>query len=110
MSQQRCKSTCIFDNNQREDPPWYDLCLYVAQNAQRGSKGRNEKITRTKLVESATGKTGESARSDSRRLGDAGDVISEMGNVDHFDTDTNLTNHLSQISRLPEEAWAEDED
>src|SRR5690625_1581264 len=93
----------IGEDNQREDPPWYDLCLYVANNAQKGKHGG---LSRQALVEAATGKTGNAANADAKRYGAAGDVLKNV-HMDVFEVDTNLTRQLAQIARLPQDAWAE---
>lgn len=86
-----------------QDPPWYDLCLYVANNAKKGKHGG---LSRQALVEAATGKTGNNAKQTATVFGNAGDVLKSY-DILTFDADTNLAYHLQQIARLPEEAWAD---
>lgn len=94
----------IASDNLNDKPAWFDLCLYVARNAVKGSKLG---LSRDMLVQAATGKEGRAASSDASRLGNAGDVLEQIPNVAHLlDQDRNLTNQLANIARLPSCAWS----
>lgn len=93
----------IASDNLNDKPAWFDLCLYVAKNAVKDSKLG---LSRSMLVQAATGKEGKAARNDANRLGNAGDVLEQCPNVGTLlDQDANLTNQLANIARLPSCAW-----
>lgn len=90
-------------DNVATPPPWFDLCLYVYRNAVKDSK---KGLSRTALTAAATGKTGNAAELEGRRMASAGEVLAQSVHVDGLQPDSNLTRHLATISALPPEQHA----
>lgn len=97
----------IGEDNINDPLPWYSICLYVYLNAVKDSK---QGLSRTRLVMAATGKEGNAASIDAKRLGDAGEVIAflmeQSFHVERLlDPETNRTRHLVEIHQAPPELW-----
>ncbi|MBK5941413.1 hypothetical protein CCR96_19615 [Halochromatium roseum] len=68
-------------------------------------------LSRTQLVRAATGKEGDTARTEARRFGDAGEVIAHL--IEQCDndvtlllsTDSNRRLHLVELKQSPRELW-----
>ncbi len=97
-------------DNLNEPFAWFSRCLYVFENSQKDSK---KGLSRTALVQSLTGKTGEAAKTDAKRLGACGAVLNYLEQSGHmatllptlYDTESDRTRHLAEIHAAPQADW-----
>ena len=95
----------IAEDNLADPFNWAEQCIYIAQNADKGSKLG---LSRARLVQACTGKTGDAAVAIATKSGQAGELIVQMMEEQNvhlnvlLNSKKDLNRHLYEICALPD--------